>query len=94
MKKMHCYEKKKTRIAAVLLCMAMLCAVVFPLSAFAQEGERKAVRVGWHEPPYFMTDETGRRTGYSYEYQRKVAAYTGWQYEYVEGTWSDLLQML
>lgn len=94
MKKMHCYEKKKTRIAAVLLCMVMLCAVVFPLSAFAQEGERKAVRVGWHEPPYFMTDETGRRTGYSYEYQRKVAAYTGWRYEYVEGTWSDLLQML
>ena len=94
MKKMDCCEKKKTRIAPVLLCMAMLCGIAFPLSALAQEGQRRAVRVGWHEPPYFMTDETGRRTGYSYEYQRKVAAYTGWQYEYVEGTWSDLLQML
>lgn len=94
MKKMDCCEKKKTRIAAVLLCMAMLYGIAFPLSALAQEGQRRAVRVGWHQPPYFMTDETGRRTGYSYEYQRKVATYTGWQYEYVEGTWSDLLQML
>ncbi|MBQ6555215.1 MAG: GGDEF domain-containing protein, partial [Firmicutes bacterium] len=52
------------------------------------------VRVGWHEPPYFITDQAGRKSGYSYEYQRKVAAYTGWEYEYVEGTWSDLMQML
>ncbi len=41
-----------------------------------------------------MTDQYGRRNGYSYDYQCKVAAYTGWTYEYVEGTWSDLLLML
>ena len=39
-------------------------------------------------------DRFGRRSGYAYEYQRKIAAYTGWDYEYVEGSWSDLLQML
>ena len=27
-------------------------------------------------------------------YEQKLAAYTGWKYEYVEGSWSDLLQML
>ncbi len=39
-------------------------------------------------------NQNGRQSGYSYEYQRKIAAYTGWDYEYVEGTWSDLLQKL
>ena len=39
-------------------------------------------------------DESGRRSGYGYEYQRKIAAYTGWEYEYVEGTWTDLFGML
>ena len=41
-----------------------------------------------------MKDENGRRSGYDYVYEQKLAAYTGWTYEYVEGSWSDLLQML
>ena len=52
------------------------------------------MRVGWHEAPYFITDQYGRRSGYSYEYQCKLAAYTGWEYEYVEGSWTELLQKL
>lgn len=52
------------------------------------------VRVGWHESPFNITDQFGRKTGYSYEYQRKIAAYTGWKYEYVEGSWPELFQML
>ena len=54
----------------------------------------KTVRVGWYESPFNIIDESGRRSGFAYEYQCKIAAYTGWEYEYVEGTWSDLLQML
>lgn len=61
---------------------------------FAAAAERKVVRVGWHEPPFFITDQYGRRSGYSYEYQRKIAYYTGWVYEYVEGSYSELLQKL
>ena len=65
-----------------------------PLAAFAEGSKRKVVRVGWHEPPFFITDQYGRQSGYSYEYQCKVAAYTGWDYEYVEGSWVELLDML
>ena len=54
----------------------------------------KTVRAGWHEAPYYITGENGRRSGYSYEYQQKLSSYTGWNYEYVEGSWSDLVQML
>ena len=83
---------KALRIAALLLVLA-LTASLLAGAAHAQT-ERKTVRVGWHEVPFFITDQYGRRSGYSYEYQRKLAAYTGWEYEYVEGNWSELLQML
>ena len=81
------------RFAAALLCLAMMLAVSLPLVARA-DTTGETVRVGWHEAPYFYVDEFGRRFGYSYEYQQKIAAYTGWNYEYVEASWSDLLRML
>ena len=78
-------------IAALALCLIMLLSPLLPLSA---QAAGKTVRVGWHEEPYFITDAYGRSSGYTYEYQMKVAAYTGWKYEYVKGGWSELLQML
>lgn len=81
------------RQTAALLLVLVLAAALLPAAAYAQR-ERKTVRVGWHEVPYFITDQYGRHSGYSYEYQRKLAAYTGWEYEYVEGSWSELLRML
>ena len=82
------------KIAVLVLCL-MLLMNAFPLSAAAQtEKTEKVVRVGWHEPPFYITDEAGRLSGYSYEYQRKIAAYTGWKYEYVKGSWAELMQML
>lgn len=55
---------------------------------------KKVVRVGWYESAYNSTDRFGHRSGYAYEYQQKIAAYTGWKYEYVEGNWATLLEML
>ena len=65
--------------------------VALPESA---RNETKTIRVGWHEEPYFIKDQLGRKSGYSYEYQQKLAAYTGWEYEYVEGSWAELTQKL
>ena len=77
-----------------VLFILLLISIVVPVSVYAQQADQKVVRVGWHEAPYFIRDKYGRRSGYSYDYQCKLAAYTGWTYEYVEGTWSELLQML
>ena len=60
----------------------------------AEKTEEKVVRVGWYESPFNMIDQFGRRSGYAYEYQQKIAVYTGWSYEYVEGSWPELYQML
>ena len=86
-------RKNLRRAAAFLLCLVALSAVLLPAYASAQESG-KTVRVGWYESSYNNVDSFGRRSGYAYEYQMKLAAYTGWKYEYVTGSWPELLQML
>ena len=79
----------------VILSLLSIITAVFPFSVFAQEEKsNKVVRVGWHEQPYFITDENGRYSGYTYDYQQKISAYTGWTYEYICGGWSELIQKL
>lgn len=81
------------RCGCVLLFFVLFI-IILSVSASAEENESKVVRVGWYEGTYNMTDPNGQRSGYSYEYQQTVAAYTGWTYEYVTADWSELLKML
>ena len=83
-------KKPSTRLLCVLLALINL--RCFAGVGAAEAG--KAVRVGWYESSYNMMDQSGRRTGYAYEYQLKLSAYTGWSYEYVHGSWAELMQML
>ena len=76
-------------ISAVILASCP----VAPQSAAAESTER-VIRVGWYESPFNHTDEYERRSGYGYEYQQMIAAYTGWTYEYVKGSWPNLMEML
>ena len=81
------------RISAFLLFFILSVMPFLPAAAQALASP-EVVRVGWHEEPYFITDQFGRKSGYTYDYQRKIAAYTGWKYEYVTGGWSELISML
>ena len=81
------------QFAALALALALAVTLLPPAGAYARE-EGKIVRVGWYESPFNTTDELGRRSGYAYEYQQKISAYTGWIYEYVVGSWPNLLEML
>ena len=78
---------------AVSLLLSVLLAAALLLPAFSLNAA-KTVRVGWYDSSYNTIDENGRRFGYAYDYQQKIASYTGWTYEYVEGSWPDLLEML
>ena len=87
----------RKRAAAFLLSLVLFAVFLTPLAvpvAAGAEHTGETVRVGWYESSYNTRDPSGRRSGYAYEYQRKLAAYTGWNYEYVSGSWSDLLEML
>lgn len=77
----------------VCLCLSVLLLLVcLPLQALAAEG--KVVRVGWYEGGYNITGPDGERSGYGYDFQQTVAAYTGWRYEYVKGSSMELLEKL
>ncbi|MBQ9009944.1 MAG: transporter substrate-binding domain-containing protein, partial [Clostridia bacterium] len=74
--------------------LLLMLAVLLPLVGLSDEKERKTVRVGWYDSSFCYFDRFGRRCGIDYEYQQKISAYTGWSYEYVEGSWPTLFQML
>lgn len=81
------------RIAAVLICFTVSAFMFLPAAAKTRDSG-KTIRVGWYESAYHHTDQFGRRSGYGYEYQQRIATYTGWNYEYVEGSWPELLEKL
>ena len=81
---------RRNKSPVIWITMAVL--LISTQSAAALENAQN-VRVGWHEEPYCIMDDSGRRSGYTYEYQQKIAAYTGWNYEYVSGSWADLIGM-
>lgn len=84
------------KIKIIVLCF-FLFSVLFAIpvaGAETKDTKPEVIRVGWYEDAYHITGENGQRSGYGYEYEQAVAAYTGWKYEYVEGGWSELLNML
>lgn len=84
---------RKQKLFYLLLCLFAFF-VLCPISAHARGKGMKTVRVGWYEDSYHITGKNGEKSGYGYEYEQTVAAYTGWKYEYVKGDWSELLEML
>ena len=88
-------EQKKKRNRMVCCFLFIFCMIfLLPMRVAAEETESKTVQVGWFEDSYNITGEDGQRSGYGYEYQQSVAAYTGWNYEYVNAGWSELLKMM
>ena len=85
---------RRKRILLFLLLFTTIFGFFAPASACAAEPEGKVVRVGWYDSSFCYYDQFGRRCGIDYEYQQKISAYTGWTYEYVEGSWPELLQKL
>ena len=81
---------------SVVCLMVVLMTALPPLACAGEteEKEEKVVRVGWYDSSFCYKDEFGRRCGVDYEYQEKISAYTGWSYDYVEDSWSNLLQIL
>ena len=62
----------------------------------AEQEHGDTIRVGYYENEVFQegASEGAVKRGYAYEYYRKLSEYTGWDYEYVYGSYSDLYDML
>lgn len=75
------------KIIAGLFCFFLILVSFCPITAMAAEAEQKTVRVGYYVNDFFQegASEDDVKSGYGYEYLRKVAYYSGWKYEYVYG---------
>ena len=61
----------------------------------AEVPQEKVVRLGYTVPDYFKTHpEDLEKSGYTYDYLQMIADYSRWRYEYVYGSWTDLLEKL
>lgn len=99
--------KKKfqhTLKVSILLIMAILIFASPPVISSASEPQDepqtetrslKKVRVGYLNYPGYQEGSGDQpKSGYGYEYLQQIAYYAGWEYEYVNGSFNELLEML
>lgn len=70
-----------------LICMLYLGVIAgcWGTAVPVQAAEARTVRVGYYEMKGFMSkDLAGDITGYNMDYLNRIAAFTGWEYEFVE----------
>lgn len=80
------------RCVAIALCL-FLTLTVYGL-VYAKEPS-KTVRVGYVLVDRYQEGGEGeRKTGYGYEYLQRISDLTGWEYEYVYGSFSELFEKL
>lgn len=101
---MNCvYKKNKNKLSgigsakrSIAFFMCLLCFCSFAFTSYASEDSSNiVVRVGFFDfEGYHETGEQGQRSGYGYEYLHEMAKYTGWIFEYVDGTWDECQEML
>lgn len=87
------------RTLAVALAALAVLSTIMPAPAFAAGSDQqvKTVRVGWLvNSEGFQNGTPGERlSGWGYEYLQTLSYYTpGWRYEYVSGTFTELMDML
>lgn len=62
-------------------------------AGFSQDSQ--IVKVGYFDYDGFIDQEpNGNFSGYGYDYLEEITNYTGWQYEFVKGSWEECLDRL
>ena len=89
-------HKRTAGMMILLLLLSCAAGLLLPVPAQAEESTQAPVRVGYYENEVFQegAEDGAVKTGYAYEYYRKLSEYTGWKYEYVYAGFNDLYQML
>ncbi|MCR4890791.1 MAG: transporter substrate-binding domain-containing protein [Lachnospiraceae bacterium] len=89
-------SQKKSILASVLVLFFIFALILSPNVFAGEKNQAQKVRVGWYNSDHFQEGSSNDeiKNGYSYEYLQSVANYTGWDYEYVHGGWSDLYDAL
>lgn len=84
-------------LIAVMLLLTLVPATAFAASSDTDKEQTslKKVRVGYLTYPGYQEGEgDAPKSGYGYEYLQQIAYYAGWEYEYVNGSFNELVEML
>ncbi len=96
----HAKLSRKTLPVSIFLILTLLFFLSPITHTQAAESENtdsslKKVRVGYLIYPGYQEGEgDAPKSGYGYEYLQQIAYYAGWDYEYVNGSFNELLEML
>lgn len=86
-------KKRVCMVIAVLLAVLLL-----PYTAEAYPGkysENQVIRVGYFDTQGFLyQNPDGSYYGYAAEFLENVAKITGWEYEFICGSWDEMREML
>lgn len=87
------------RALAIVLAALTVLNSIAPVQAYAANTDQqvKTVRVGWlvNNKGFQEGTPSERLSGWGYDYLQTLSYYTpGWQYEYVSGTFTELMDML
>ena len=87
--------KRTAALALILLCLFLCCPFLTPSAAAAEATGPRVVRVGIPDSGYAQTPEgTNRMIAFEKDYFQALAQYVNWQLIYVNGTWSECMEML
>lgn len=84
-------------ILSVMIWILVLgqCMTVFATTQNQEKENDKVIRVAYVLWENFQEGAEGEpKYGYGYEYLKKISYYTGWKYEYVYGSFAELLEKL
>ncbi|MBP3489542.1 MAG: transporter substrate-binding domain-containing protein [Roseburia sp.] len=89
-------QLKKRWIAAVVILLCIVAEIgCLPVHGAQKQASGRVIRIGYIDYDGFITeDKDGDYTGYGVEYLRKIAQYTGWEYEYHYDSWENQLEKL
>lgn len=93
MKKQKLLLKNKLALFLILFVFSFFSVFAVPSDSALKN---RTVKVGYVQSTNFLEGENDfdHKSGYGYEYLQKIAAYTGWNYEYVYGSWIEILEKL
>lgn len=87
------FINKKTAIISIVIWICLVLSNVFMVEAETEDKEIVKVACFSYEG-FFQITEDGEYTGYGVDYLKEIAKYTGWEYEYVTGTWDQCINAL
>lgn len=93
-------KRIKLHKTELILLLVLIASMLIPVPSFAAQDKNnssslKKVRVGYLIYPGYQEGEgNAPKSGYGYEYLQQIGYYAGWQYEYINGSFSELLEML